>query len=33
MDDAEEVMGMRKIAHDIRMKKNPQSKEDTFWTF
>ena len=31
MDDAEEVMGMRKIlAHDIRMKKNPQSKEDTF---
>ena len=34
MDHAEEVMGMRKIlAHDIRMKKNPQSKEDTFWTF
>ena len=27
-------MGMRKIlAHDIRMKKNPQSKEDAFWTF
>ena len=34
LHDAEEAMGMRKIlAHDIRMKKNPQTKEDTFWIF
>ena len=27
-------MGMRKIlAHDIRMQKNPQTKEDTSWIF
>ena len=27
-------MGTRKIlARDIRMKKNPQIKEDTFWIF
>ena len=27
-------MGIRKIlAYDIRMKKNPQTKEDTFWIF
>ena len=27
-------MGMRKIlAHDIRMQKNPQTKEETFWIF
>ena len=27
-------MGIRKIlARDIRMKKNPQIKEDTFWIF
>ena len=32
LHDAEEAMGMRKIlAHNIRMKKNPQTKEDTFW--
>ena len=31
--DAGEAMGMRKIAHDIRMKKNPQTEEDTFWIF
>ena len=32
LHDAEESMGIRKIlAHDIRMKKNPQTKEDTFW--
>ena len=30
--DAEESMAIIKIfAHDIRMKKNPQTKEDTFW--
>ena len=29
---AEESMGIRKIiAHDIRMKNNPQTKKDTFW--
>ena len=34
LHDAEEAMGMRKIlAHDIRMKKNPQTKVDTFWIF
>ena len=34
LHDAEETMGRRKIlAHDIRMKKNPQTKEDTFWIF
>ena len=34
LHDAEEAMGMRKIlAHDTRMKKNPQTKEDTFWIF
>ena len=27
-------MGMRKILeHNIRMQKNPQTKEDTFWIF
>ena len=32
--DAEEAMGIRKIlAHEIRVKKNPQTKEDTFWIF
>ena len=32
LHDAEESMAIRKIlAHDIRMKKNPQTKEDTFW--
>ena len=32
LHDAEEAMGMRKIlAHDTRMKKNPQTKEGTFW--
>ena len=32
LHDAEEAMGIRKIlAHDIRMKKNPQTKESTFW--
>ena len=31
---AEEAMGIRKVlAHGIRMKKNPQIKEDTFWIF
>ena len=30
--DAEESMAIRKIlAHAIRIKKNPQTKEDTFW--
>ena len=30
LHNAEEAMGIRKIlAHDIRMKKNPKSKEDT----
>ena len=34
LHDAEEAMGMRKIlAHDTWMKKNPQTKEDTFWIF
>ena len=34
LHDAQEAMGIRKIlAHDIRMKKNPQTKEDTFWIF
>ena len=32
LHDAEEPMAFRKIlAHDIRMKKNPQTKEETFW--
>ena len=32
--DAEEAIGMRKIlAHDMRMEKNPQTKEDTSWVF
>ena len=27
-------MGIRKmLAHDIRMKRNPQTKEDTLWIF
>ena len=30
--NTEEVVGMRKVlAHDIRMQKNPQTKEDFFW--
>ena len=30
--DAEESMAIRKIlAYDIRMKKNPQTKDETFW--
>ena len=34
LHDAEEVMGIRKIlAHDIKMKKNPQTKDDTVWIF
>ena len=34
LHDAEEAIGIRKIlAHDIRMKRNPQTKEDTFWIF
>ena len=34
LHDVEEATGMRKIlAHDMRMKKNPQNKEDTFWIF
>ena len=34
LHDAEEAMGIRKIlARDIRMKKNPQTKESTFWIF
>ena len=34
LHDAEKAMGIRKIlAHDNRMKKNPQTKEDTFWGF
>ena len=34
LHDAEEVVGMRKIlAYNIRMKKNPQTKENTFWIF
>ena len=32
--DAEEAIGMKKIlAHDMRMKKNPQTKENTFLIF
>ena len=32
LGDAEESMAIRKIlAHDIRMKKNPQFKENTSW--
>ena len=31
LHDTEEAMGIRNIlAYDIRMKKNPQTKEDTF---
>ena len=34
LHDAEEAMGMRKIlAHNIRMKRNLQTKKDTFWIF
>ena len=34
LHDVEEAMGMRKIlAHDIRTKKNPQTKGCTFWIF
>ena len=34
LHDAEEATEMRKIlAHDMRMNKNPQTKEDTFWIF
>ena len=34
LHDAEEAMGMRNIlAHNIRMKKYPQTKEETFWIF
>ena len=34
LHDAKEANGMRKIlAHDVRMKKNPQTKEDTLWIF
>ena len=34
LHDAEEAMRIRKIlACDIRMKKNPQSKEGSFWIF
>ena len=34
LNDPEEAMGIRKtLAHDIRLKKNPQVKEDTFWGF
>ena len=33
LHDAEESMAIRKLlADNIRMKKNPQTKEDTFWT-
>ena len=32
--NAEEAIVIRKIlAHDIRVKKNPQTKEDTLWIF
>ena len=32
LHDVEESMAIRKIlAHDIRMKKNPQTKDYTFW--
>ena len=34
LQDAEDAMGIRKIlAHDIRMKKNPKTKEVTLWIF
>ena len=34
LQNAEETMGIRKIlALDVRMKKNPQTKEDTLWIF
>ena len=34
LHDAEEAIGMREIlAHDMRMKKNPQTQEGTFWIF
>ena len=34
LHDTEEATEMRKIlAHDMRMNKNPQTKEDTFWIF
>ena len=34
LHDAEEATEIRKIlAHDMRMNKNPQTKEDTFWIF
>ena len=34
LHDAEEATEMRKIlAHDMRMNKNPQTTEDTFWIF
>ena len=34
LHDVEEAMGIRKIlAYDTRMKKNPQTKEDTSWVF
>ena len=34
LHDTEEAIGMRKIlAHDMRMKKNPQIKENSFWIF
>ena len=32
LHDAEKSMGIRKIlAHDIMMKKNPQTMKDTLW--
>ena len=32
LHDEKEPMAIRKtLVHDIRMKKNPQTKEDTFW--
>ena len=34
LHDEEEAIGMRKIlSHDIRKKKNPQTKGHTFWIF
>ena len=34
LHDAEEAIGMRRIlTHDMRMKRNSQTMEDTFWTF
>ena len=34
LQNAEESMGIRKIlAPDIRMKKNPETKEGTLWIF